>query len=150
MTVQNCTFDGTDAGVRLKSRRGRGGIVENVTYKDLTMKNVGQAIVITSYYYGLPKPGAHDEAQAVNASTPIWRNIVIRNVVATGGTKDAGLIMGLPEMPARDIVLDNVSIGARHGLRIGYADGVSLKNVTITPDAGPALLVEDTAKNLTH
>ncbi len=150
MTVQRCTFDGTDAGVRLKSRRGRGGLVENVTYKDLTMRNVGQAIVITSYYYGLPKPGMHDEAQAVDAATPIWRNIVIRNIVATGGTKDAGLIMGLPEMPARDIVLDNVSIAARDGLRIGYADGVSLKNVSVSPDAGPAFLVEDTVRNLTH
>jgi hypothetical protein len=148
--VQRCTFDGTDAGVRLKSRRGRGGLVENITYTDLTMKNVGQAIVITSYYYGLPKPGVHDDTEPVNASTPIWHNIVIRNIVATGGTKDAGLIMGLPEMPAREIVLDNVSIGARDGLRIGYSDGISLKNVSIAPDAGPALLVEDTVKNLTR
>jgi polygalacturonase len=150
MTVQRCTFDGTEAGVRLKSRRGRGGLVENITYTDLTMKNVGQAIVITSYYYGLPKPGVHDETQAVTADTPIWKNIVIRNIVATGGTRDAGLIIGLPEMPAREIVLDNVSIGARDGLRIGYADGVSLKNVSIAPNVGPALLVEDTVKNLTR
>jgi polygalacturonase len=150
MTVQRCTFDGTDAGVRLKSRRGRGGIVENITYSDLTMKNVGQAVVITSYYYGLPKPGMHDETEAVNADTPIWRNIVVRNVVATGGTKNAGLIMGLPEMPARAITLENVSIAARDGLRIGYTDGILLKNVTIAPNVGPALMVEDTVTNLTR
>jgi polygalacturonase len=150
MTVQRCTFDGTEAGVRLKSRRGRGGLVENITYSDLTMRNVGQAIVITSYYYGLPKPGMHDEFQAVNSDTPIWHNILVRNVVATGGTKDAGLIIGLPEMPARAIVLDNVSISARNGLRVGYADGVSLTNVQISPDVGPALVVEDTVKNLTR
>jgi polygalacturonase len=150
MTVQRCTFDGTDAGVRLKSRRGRGGLVENITYTDLTMKNVGQAIVITSYYYGLPKPGMHDQTEAVNADTPIWHNILVRNVVATGGTKDAGLIIGLPEMPAREIVLENVSIAARDGLRIGYADGVSLRNVKIAPNAGPPLLVEDTVTNLSH
>ncbi len=148
MTVQRCTFDGTDAGVRLKSRRGRGGLVENITYTDLTMKNVGQAIVITSYYYGLPKPGMHDTTEGVNATTPIWRNILVRNVVATGGTKDAGLIIGLPEMPAHGIVLDNVSIAARDGLRIGYVDGISLRNVTVVPEAGPALLVEDTVTNL--
>jgi polygalacturonase len=150
MTVQRCTFDGTDAGVRLKSRRGRGGLVENITYTDLTMKNVGQAIVITSYYYGLPKPGTHDGSEPVNAATPIWRNILVRNIVATAGTKDAGLIIGLPEMPARAVVLDNVSIGSRRGLRIAYADGVSLKNVKITPDDGPALVVEDTVENLTR
>jgi polygalacturonase len=150
MTVQRCTFDGTDAGVRLKSRRGRGGLVENITYSDLTMRNVGQAIVITSYYYGLPKPGEHDETEAVNAATPIWHNILVRNIVATGGTKDAGLIIGLPEMPAREIVLENVSIASRDGLRIGYADGISLKNVRIEPNAGQSLLVEDTVKNLTR
>jgi polygalacturonase len=150
MTVQRCTFDGTDAGVRLKSRRGRGGLVENITYTDLTMRNVGQAIVITSYYYGLPKPGMHDQTEAVNADTPIWHNILVRNVVATGGTKDAGLIIGLPEMPAREIILENVSIAARDGLRIGYADGVSLRNVSIAPNVGPPLLVEDTVTNLTH
>jgi hypothetical protein len=124
--------------------------VENITYTDLTMKNVGQAIVITSYYYGLPKPGMHDQTEAVNADTPIWHNILVRNVVATGGTKDAGLIIGLPEMPAREIVLENVSIAARDGLRIGYADGVSLRNVKIAPNAGPPLLVEDTVTNLSH
>jgi hypothetical protein len=92
----------------------------------------------------------HDETEPVNAATPIWHNILVRNIVATGGTRDAGLIIGLPEMPAREIVLDNVSIGAHDGLRIGYADGVSLKNVKIDPNVGPALLVEDTVTNLTH
>lgn len=150
MTVQRCTFDGTEIGVRLKSRRGRGGLVENITYTDLTMRNVGQAIVISSYYYGLPKTGVHDEVKPVAADTPIWHNILIRNIVASSGTKDAGLIMGLPEMPAKGIVLENLSIGARSGLRVGYADGVALRNVKIAPDSGPALIVEDTVSNLTR
>jgi len=150
MTVQHCTFDGTDIGVRLKSRRGRGGLVENITYSDLTMHNVGQAIVISSYYYGLPKPGMHDEPKPVAADTPIWHHIVIKNIVATGGTKDAGLIMGLPEMPAKDIELENISISAKSGLRIGYADGVSLRNVKVSADQGPPFSVEDTALNVTR
>jgi polygalacturonase len=150
MTVQRCTFNGTEAGVRLKSRRGRGGLVENITYADLTMTNVGQAIVVSSYYYGLPKPFEHDQAQAVGPSTPIWRNIVVRNITATAGTKDAGLIIGLPEMPARDIVLDNVSIQAPKGLRIAYTDGISLRNVSVSSAAGAALIVEDTVTGLTR
>jgi polygalacturonase len=150
MTVQRCTFNGTEAGVRLKSRRGRGGLVENITYTDLTMENVGQAIVISSYYYGLPKPNEHDTAQPVAADTPIWRNIVIRNITATAGTRDAGLIIGLPEMPARGISLENVSIQAPKGLRIAYADGVSLQNVSVSPSAGAALMVEDTVSGVTH
>jgi polygalacturonase len=150
MTVRRCTFDGTEIGVRLKSGRGRGGLVENVTYEDLTMANVGQAIVVSSYYYGLPKPGEPDPAQPVGADTPIWRHIVIRNVTAKGGTKDAGLLIGLPEMPARDIELDNVSIHAPKGLRIAYVDGVSLHDVSVTADSGPPLIVEASASGLTH
>jgi polygalacturonase len=150
MTVRRCSFVGTDAGVRLKSRRGRGGLVEDIVYTDLTMRNVGQAVVISSYYYGLPKPGRHDDAQAVAADTPIWRRILVRNVVATGGRTDAGLIFGLPEMPARAITLENVRIEARRGLRLGYAQGVTLRGVEVTADQGPPLLVEDTVEGLSR
>lgn len=150
MLVRRCTFDGTEIGVRLKSRRGRGGPVENVTYTDLRMRHVGQAIVISSYYYGLPRPGAHDQAEPVGAHTPIWRNITIRNVVATDGTRDAGLIIGLPEMPARDILLDHVSIAAPAGLRIAYADGVTLRHVSVDAANGAGLLVEDTAAHVSR
>ena len=114
MTVERCTFDGTDAGVRLKSRRGRGGLLRISPITDLTMKNVGQAIVDSSYYYGLPKPGMHDDSSPC-MPTPRSGATSDRNVTATGGTKDAGLIIGLPEMPAREISLENVSIGARAG-----------------------------------
>jgi polygalacturonase len=150
MTVRRCTFDGTDIGVRLKSRRGRGGDVEDITYEDLSMRNVGQAIVISSYYYGLPKPGMHDKAEPVRADTPIWRHVVVRNVKATGCRTDAGLIIGLPEMPARDIALENVSIQAPKGLRIAYADGIALRNVAIDAGSGDPLRIEDTVEGLTR
>ena len=106
--------------------------------------------MVSSYYYGLPKPGEPDPAQPVAADTPIWRHIVIRNVTATGGTKDAGLLIGLPEMPGRDIELDNVSIRAPKGLRIAYVDGISLHNVSVAADSGPPLIVEASASGLTH
>lgn len=148
--VRNCTFENTDAGVRLKSDRTRGGLLEDVLYENLTMKNVGQAIVITSYYpdRDIPKPGEHAAARPVGPTTPRWTKITIRNVTATGGTKNAGMILGLPESPATDIVLENVRIEAPAGLRLGYANNVTLKNVTIEPTHGEPLLVEDTVTNL--
>ena len=139
MLVRDCTFDGTDIGVRFKSDRLRGGLVENVTYENLTMKNVGQAIVITSYYVGLPKPGARDMAKPITKDTPIWRNLTIRNVTATAGTKNAGLIIGLPEQPVEGIVLENVTIEAPIGLRVAYANGVTLKQVKLTATTGAGL-----------
>ena len=150
MTVQRCTFDGTDLGVRLKSARGRGGLVENITYTDLTMTNVGEAVVISSYYYDLPKVGQEDDAHPVAVDTPIWHNILVKNITATKGTKDAGLIYGLPEMPERGITLQNVSIEAPKGLRIDNVDGVALDKVTVMPETGPTLILGDAVKNLTH
>ena len=87
------------------------------------MKNVKTAIEITSYYHGLPKPGEpHDTTKKVDARTPIWKNVVYKNITATGST-EAGLLMGLPEMPIDGVVMENVSISAQKPLRIGYAHG---------------------------
>jgi polygalacturonase len=148
MTVRNCTFDGTDIGVRFKSDRLRGGVVENVVYENLTMKHVGQPIVITSYYVGLPQPGQHDEKKPVTADTPVWRNISIRHLTATAGTRNAGLIIGLPEMPAGPLLLENINIEAPAGLRIGYTKDLILRDVKITARTGEPFFFEDTVANI--
>jgi len=150
VVVRRCSFEGTDAGVRLKSPRGRGGLMEDVVYTDLTMKNVGQAVVVTAYYpdKNIPKPGVKDSPQPAGYGTPEFRRVTIRNVVATGGTRNAGLILGLPEMPAAGIVLENVQIEAPVGLRIGYAKGLRLKGVTIRAAQGEPLLLDDTVEGL--
>ena len=135
-------------GIRLKSERGRGGLVENLSYSDITMKNVGQAIVITSYYHDLPKPNQADAPAPVTATTPIWRNIRIRHVTADACTKDAGLIVGLPEMPAEDITLEDVTITAPSGLRLRNARNLNLVNIRITTAKGEPLLVESNIEDL--
>jgi len=126
------------------------GVGEDIVYENLTMKNVGQAIVITSYYpdRDIPKPGEHVAPMPVGSTTPSWSKITIRNVTAVGCTKSAGLIMGLPESLATDIAFENVTIDAPTGLRVGYAKNVSFKNVRVTPQTGEALLIEDTVENL--
>ena len=150
VTVRNCTFEDTDIGVRFKSDRTRGGLVEDIVYENLTMKNVGQAIVITSYYPDreTPKPGEHPPAQPVGPTTPTWSKITIRNLTAIGCTKNAGMILGLPESVASDITLENVKIDAPAGLRIGYAKRVTLKNVVVKAASGDALIIEDTVSGL--
>lgn len=150
VTVRNCTFDGTDIGVRFKSDRTRGGLVEDIVYENLTMKNVGQAIVVTSYYPDreIPKPGVHVPPQPVGPTTPKWSGITVRNLTATNGTKSAGMILGLPESAATNITLENVHIEAPFGLRIGYAKNVTLKNVKVKAAKGDAVIVEDTVAGM--
>src|ERR1017187_5241595 len=123
LLVSNCTFNGTEYGIHMKSDRDRGGVVQNLTYRDITMTNVNFPIAIYGYYntIGTPKttidftPGdaAADGPQVVTGTTPIWRNITISNMTATavGGNID-GIILGVPEMLASNITLCNVNISA--------------------------------------
>ncbi|MFA5293358.1 MAG: glycosyl hydrolase family 28 protein [Phycisphaerae bacterium] len=140
MTVKNCTFENTESGLRIKSTRGKGGIVENITYSDLTMKNVKTPINITAYYPKIPK---EDTAQPVTDSTPKYSKIKISNLTATS-PKSAGIIVGLPEWPITDVVLENVHITAPKGLTIRNAK-VTLKNVKIETQEGPPFILESGA-----
>jgi polygalacturonase len=150
VTVRNCTFENTENGIRIKSQRGRGGVVENISYSDITMKNVDPAITLTSYYMfnssGDAKQKsepARDAAQAVAAGTPIFRNIHISNLTATC-QKSAGIIIGLPESPISDVTLENVQItAATTGLKIQNAKGIQFKNVQITAKQGPPVIMDN-------
>jgi polygalacturonase len=140
VTVRRCQFEGTENGIRIKTARGKGGLVENIVYEDLTMKDVVGAITITTYYPRIP---ATDAAQALTPQTPRFQNIRITNLKATSA-KSAGVIVGLPESLVRDVTLKNVQIGAATtGLAIRNADGVRLKNVRVRAKEGPPFIVQD-------
>jgi hypothetical protein len=108
------------------------------------MKNVKKPIEITSYYHGLPKPGQpHSTTTPANAKTPVWKNITYRNISASGAT-DAGMFMGLPEMPIERVVMENVNIEAKTPMRIGYTHGLAVRNVNIKTESGrPYVLEQD-------
>ena len=140
VTVRNCTLEDTDNGLRIKSPRGRGGRVENILYTNITMKGMSPtAITITTYY---PKIPASDEAQAITAETPMFRDIRISHVKGTA-TRAAGVIVGLPESMVSNVVLDHVELTAPEGLTIRNAKGVQLKDVKIKVSRGEKIVVQD-------
>lgn len=124
-------FEGTDNGIRVKANRDRGNDVGPLTFRDINMKDVKNALIISEYY---PKvlPPENDSAQPVTHLTPHFHDITLENVSATDSVS-AGAIVGLPEAPIAGVVLRNVRIGAQHGLAIGYAE-VSGESVEV--DAG--------------
>ena len=85
LTVSNCTFEATDAGIRIKTARGRGGLLQNLTYENLTMNAVKNPIYIIDWYpeHDAPKDPATEKAEPVTDRTPINKNITIRNVTVT-------------------------------------------------------------------
>ena len=140
-------FEGTDNGIRVKANRDRGNDVSHLFFKDIDMKNVKNALIISEYY---PKvlPSDGESAQAVTRLTPHFHDITLQNVTAVGSTS-AGAIVGLPEAPIRGIVLHNVKIAAQHGLTIAYAD-VSGKSVTIEASEGQSISMQAGAKVSLH
>jgi polygalacturonase len=141
LTVTNCTFNGTTSGIRIKSARGRGGLVQNLTYTDITMTNVDFPIYLTSYYPKVPK---EDSAQPVAPDSPIYRNILVRNLVAHS-ERTAGMIVGLPEAPIVGVTFENVRVTAPTGLTIRNARGIDFTNSVIAAKHGVPVILETNA-----
>jgi polygalacturonase len=137
--VMRCAFRYTDNGLRIKSPRGKGGLVENISYTDITMKDVMPAITFTCYYPKIPRT---DTAQPVNDTTPIFRNISIANLTATC-PREAGTIVGLPESAIENLSLENVDISASTGLVIRNAKGLQFKYVHVHVRSGKPFYLEN-------
>jgi len=156
LVVRNCTFQGTDVGLRFKTARGRGGMVENIWVDGITMTDIaGQAILFDMYYAAKdPVPQAGEAmappviaAQPLGEGTPQFQHFYIKNVVCKGA-ETAILVRGLPEMAIKDISLENMVIEAHKGLVCQEAENIRLKNVTLlTTDTKPVLEVQN-SKNI--
>jgi len=146
--IENCTFTSTECGIRIKSDRDRGGVVQNLTYRNLQMKNVGIPILIYAAYMATdrefrnlqklaPEIVASYPAASVSDLTPVYKNIRFENITATTQNgKRAGLIWGLPEAPASNIVLKNVNITADNPFGVFFAQNVRLENCKIITKEG--------------
>jgi polygalacturonase len=152
--IENCTFSNTEYGIRIKSDRDRGGVVQNLTYRNLQMTNVGLPVLVYGAYKAKERefrnlqkisPEIADgyAPAPIGDLTPIYKNIRFENITATvQDGKRAGLIWGLPEAPASDIVFQNVEIKADSSFGIFFAQNVRLQNCKIITKEGknkPAL-----------
>jgi len=130
--IENCTFIGTDKGLRFKSTRGRGGVVENIFARNIVMKDIGaEAIFFDMYYFvKFATDGTRDESPVVNEGTPVFRHMVFDNI-ACEGAKIAVFIRGLPEMKVEDITISNSKFTAAAGLSLTDAAGITFDHVEL-------------------
>ena len=136
-------FKGTDQGIRIKANRDRGADVSNVSFKDITMEDVKTSILISEYY---PKalPDGEVAAEPVQRLTPFFHDFTIENVKSVNSAW-AGVIVGLPESPVKNLVLKNVDIQAQKGLNIAYATVVA-SDLKVTATDGQSITVAPNAK----
>lgn len=115
--VQNCIFQNTERGIRVKTRRKRGGAVKNASFSNILMENVGAVITMNAYYccvcgeYPFPKEILFDEGpQPVDALTPRFSGIRISGITARGVTGVGVYLYGLPESPIENVTISDVSM----------------------------------------
>ncbi|HEY4336103.1 MAG TPA: glycoside hydrolase family 28 protein, partial [Puia sp.] len=150
--VYDCSFMGTDIGLRFKTTRGRGGIVEKIYVKNIRMKDIlHQAVFLDMYYMVKAKTLAEthgeggDAIPAVTEATPRFRDIHISNIVCDGA-QEGIFVRGLPEMSIQDIYLDHMVLKALRGVELIEAKNISLNDIRlVTRDSDPVVYIENSS-----
>lgn len=156
ISVTNCKFIGTDVGLRFKSSRGRGGIVENIYIKNISMTDIVTDSFLFDLYYGGKSASESledgDEAsqksdmKPVDETTPVFRNIYVSDIVSRNARR-AMFFNGLPEMNISNIHVTNALLSSEVGAELSESDGIVLKNIRVVPKTGPAFIFNN-VKNL--
>jgi polygalacturonase len=130
--VSDCSFIGTDKGLRFKTTRGRGGVVEKIYVKNINMSNIVQEAIYFDMYYWTqpPLPNQKVDVPKVSIKTPQFKDIEISNIVCNGASKGV-FIRGLPEMAVDNIQMDNLRLNVTKAIEITDAKNIAIKNSNI-------------------
>lgn len=155
MFISDCTFMGSDVGLRFKTARGRGGVVENIYVNNINMTEIPGEAILFDMYYAAKDPVRADgkenelptiKAEPLNEGTPQFKDFYIKNIVCKGA-ETAILIRGLPEMAIKNINIENAIIESNKGLVCVEAENISLKNVTLLTNDKTVMQVQN-SKNV--
>ncbi|MCF8359393.1 MAG: glycoside hydrolase family 28 protein [Prolixibacteraceae bacterium] len=125
VTISNCVFEGTDRGIRLKTMRGRGGVVEHVRVSNIVMKNiVKEGIMINMRYHPTP-------VEPVSERTPSFRNIHFSNINILDSKKGIAFY-GLEEQNVEDVTFTDFSIKSEEGISAAYAQNLIFDNIRLS------------------
>jgi polygalacturonase len=147
--VSDCTFIGTDIGLRFKSNMGRGGLVNDIFVSDITMKNiVKEAVLFDTYYEDMPA-GSTRRPDRPTDKIPEFRDFHISHIDCQGAST-AIAITGLPQMPVSNISFDSVTIHATKGLTATQAKNIDLHSVQLDVTERPVYHTDRTAEIKVH
>lgn len=131
ITISNCVFDGTDRGIRIKSARGRGGIVEEIRVSNIIMKNIREQAIVLDLQY------AKTTKEPISERTPRFRNIHFSNI--TGQVNEAAYLNGLEEMPIEHVTFNDINLEAKTGFNIKNSNRIEFHNVQVNTETGPSV-----------
>lgn len=130
--VSDCLFIGTDIGLRFKSTRGRGGVVEDIVMENINMTGIiHEAVSFHLFYAGVEGSEGFDEQTfAVTEETPEFRDITLKNIVCHGAAT-ALLVNGLPEMPLANLTVEQFHAVSERGIILRNAAGLTLDRISL-------------------
>ncbi len=156
MHVSDCTFIGTDVGLRFKSNRGRGGVVEDIYISNIDMVNIPTIAISFNLYYGGKAPTEMmaqrdgikkvEDAPAVTEATPQFKNIYMKGIRCKGASQAIHL-QGLPEMSLDNVKMEDLVMECETGLICVDANGISIKDMVLKTTNFPAITFEN-SKNV--
>jgi polygalacturonase len=141
ISVKNCTFIGTDIGLRFKSARDRGGKVEKIYIDGIRMKDIATSAILFDLFYD-----GNGDNNPDRVKIPYFRDFDIKNVICDGAA-DAVFVRGLSDAPIQSISLKNISITSERAMTMEDADGFTMNNVRLNFKSGPVLSVKN-ARNI--
>ncbi len=151
ISVSDCSFIGTDVGLRFKSNMGRGGLVHDIFIQDIVMRDITtDAILFDTYYEDAPAGSVKDPNKAKpQDKTPEFRDFHISRIYCNGA-HTAVSITGLPRMPVSRIFFDSLLISADRGLVATQAKGIDWHAVKLITVEQPVMQVDGTVEMHVH
>lgn len=169
VTISNCVFKQTDRGVRLKSRRGRGGTIEDIRISNIVMEDVICPFILNLYYFcgprGKDKYVWDKNPYPITDETPCFRRIHFADITARNVHAAAGFLYGLAERYISEITFSNIDISMaknaipgkpammtgiedmnNRGFYLGNVRDIRFQQVTIENHEGPAFYIENGEK----
>lgn len=165
VVISNCIFVGTDRGIRMKTRRGRGGIIEDIRVTNVIMREVLCPLTMNLYYHAQVKGNrmvADKNPRPIDQGTPRLRRVHFSHITARDSQYAAAFLYGLPEMPIEDVSFNDVSISMAENAQAGTPDmaddiepmrragffarnvrGLCLSGVEISGQSGEKFLLQD-------
>ena len=141
--VSNCSYTGTETGLRFKSNVGRGGKVTNIFIDNVFMKDIEKDAVIFNLKYSdkaaVKNKGMVREAKYV----PDFSGIHINHVVCDGA-KEAFLVNGSVIPMVSHVTISNSIFRTEKGIASTLSHDITFDNCTFTVKKKPAVKLQQT------